>query len=474
MIKGLRKYILFAGMMLVISLAVMAKDDWILVNSRQEKDVVAVPARIASLDSLRYNAVDADTINEIEMFFKDGSRTTVDVGKFVSMGIFPDVTDLYIDTDPYVDTISSKEVYLEGNFRFTPHDGSDTIVHQVSIRGRGNSSWEWHAKKSYRLKFDKKQSVPGLNKAKSFVLIANYIDNTLLKNVVAYKTAELLQLPYSNPSIPVNFIFNGKNWGSYIMTNKVGINSGSVDINEKRGVLWELDTYFDEDFRFHSTAYQLPCMIKDPDFTEITDGSEEEIERVWEFWKADLDSALNLVKEGRWTDVFDRDQFVKYILVNHVMGNSELAYPKSFYMYKEDAGEKYKMGPVWDFDYALGYTWKAGHPLLWQNEDTPGYGFFKDIFGSEEFMAAFETEFEKFKIDILPQLLEFIDCKAEEIRVSAAKDAEIWPAKHETDWEELDEINLNNFDDHILKLKRFITDRVEYISNSPNYLLYEE
>lgn len=132
------------------------------------------------------------------------------------------------------------------------------------------------------------------------------------------------------------------------------------------------------------------------------------------------------------------------------------------------------MGPVWDFDYALGYTWKASHPLLWQNEDTPGYSFFKDIFGSEEFMVAFETEFEKFKIDILPQLLDFIDWKAEEIRVSAAKDAEIWPAKHETDWEELDEINLNNFDDHILKLKRFITDRVEYISTSPNYLLYEE
>jgi hypothetical protein len=44
------------------------------------------------------------------------------------------------------------------------------------IRGRGNSSWEWYPKKPYRIKLDTKHKILGLDKAKSWVLLANYRD----------------------------------------------------------------------------------------------------------------------------------------------------------------------------------------------------------------------------------------------------------------------------------------------------------
>lgn len=79
----------------------------------------------------------------------------------------------------------------------------------TQIRGRGNSTWEM-PKKPYRLKLDKKSVILGLGEERDWILLANYIDPTLMLNAVAFKIGQLLELPFTNHAIPVDLYLNGE------------------------------------------------------------------------------------------------------------------------------------------------------------------------------------------------------------------------------------------------------------------------
>lgn len=394
---------------------------------------------------------------------------SLDMDSIESMVMGVNIPTLYIDTDPYVDEITSKEEYLKATLRYIPYgDGTDTLVSTVSIRGRGNSSW-FFPKKPYRLKFDKKQSLAGLNKAKSFVLLSNYIDNTLMKNAVAMKVAELLEMPYTNRIVPVNLVFNGEYRGNYMLTNKVGINSGSVDIDEDEGILWELDTNFDEEFKFRSPTFNQPCMVKDPDFHELYDDPED-VERIWQYWQDDLEAAFQEVEKGNWRDVFDEEQFIKYFIVQSVVQNTETEFPKSFYIYKETKDGKYKLGPVWDFDWAMGYSQDILRGVIYR--DCGSFPFLGTIFQEQKFQQDYIRCFKEFCNDHLDEVLEFIDDYAALIRDSAMQDAIRWPAEHHDTKYEKAERNASRFDENVEWLKDWVLERIDVVINRWNYSLW--
>ena len=68
--------------------------------------------------------------------------------------------------------------------------GNSLADASLTIKGRGNSSWFNAPKKSYTIKFEKKQKFLGFASNKSFALIANYFDKTLLRNITAYSLAK--------------------------------------------------------------------------------------------------------------------------------------------------------------------------------------------------------------------------------------------------------------------------------------------
>lgn len=430
----------------------------------------------AEIDSIYYTRhPDADSGEDrlqINISASGSGLFSLPVDSIEDIVLGSNIPTLYIDTDPYVKEIPDKETYLQASLRYIPYgDGTDTLVNAVQIKGRGNTSWAYR-KKPYRLKFDKKQALAGLNKAKSFVLVSNYIDNTLMKNTIAYKIAEMLELPFSPSPVPVNLVFNGMQRGSYILMNKVGINAGSVDIDEKEGILWELDTYYDEEFRFTSSVFSLPCMVKDPDFHEIAGDDPDLVEEIWQGWQEDLEEALRAVNRGEWEEAFDADQMVKYVLVNSLMQNRELKFPKSMYIYKEKKGEKYKAGPVWDFDWGLNYATDEYVQLVASySKPDSGRAFFLKIFKTASFMEKMAAEIENFCDNHLEMLMEFIDSYADTIADSAMLDAMLWPQEHQSS-QEIAERNTARFRENVEYLKEFILGRIDYILNDTNYGLY--
>lgn len=343
----------------------------------------------------------------------------------INLPDYPDAEQVWSKND-YVDAT----LYIRGNGM--TDDATDL---SLSIKGRGNSTWGF-AKKPMRLKFDKKTSICGFEKAKSYILLANYIDPSLMHNAISYWLAHRLGVPYSNHTMPCNVWFNEKYVGSFLLTEKVGINSGSInDIAGEEGILLELSVEYDEKYKFKTAHYSLPVMVKDPDFDELFSANPSITpEERLELWEQDFNRAV----ANADFDEFDLESFVDYQLVTSFANNSEVGWPKSVFLHKANlnADTKYVFGPIWDHDatYDMRLPEEDGYKRRLPTADTWQNSLFARLIKRPEFQVAYEHRFEYFESEILPELLEFADDYARIIESSARLDGIRWPQENNLVW----------------------------------------
>ena len=255
--------------------------------------------------------------------------------------------------------ISSKEDYIDAQIIVDGNGVFPSMTGQVTVKGRGNTSWspDPKAKNPYQLKFKNKVKLLGMTNGKSWVLLANKLPGSMLTNAYGMKIASLIGTPYPNNIIPVDLYVNGTYKGSYNITEKVGFSNNSVDLdNEQVAALLELDDYFDkeEGQKFESPAFGIPVNVKEPDFG--VDDTELSLNQI-KFRFNRFAKAVSLA-EGI-TDHVDVDYLARYLLTCDLIFNKELFHPKSVYCYNEnipDLDSKFIFGPIWDIDWGFGYT----------------------------------------------------------------------------------------------------------------------
>lgn len=301
----------------------------------------------------------------------------------------------------------------------------------LTVKGRGNSTWGCE-KKPMRLKFSKKTSLCGFTKAKSYVLLANYLDRTHIQNVLALWLGQRLGMPYTNHYQHCDVFINNKYVGLYLLTEKIGINSASVDIDEEQGMLFEISAEYDEDYKFRSARYDLPVMVKDPDLKEMaeTDPEGRTPEELLEIWKTDFEKAEEETYRGRGEEYFDMESFARYILVINVCGNSEMSSPKSLYIHKTSLGDtsKYIFGPIWDFDSSFNSeVIRSGKPTIQSPQTIYGeHAFIRKLKKHTSFAEYYKLAFTDFYENIYPSMLEFLDEYSPLIEPSAELDGRRW------------------------------------------------
>lgn len=409
-----------------------------------------------------------------------------------------------ITTDIPVYEIPDKVTYLDGTLKFEGMGIWDDFEVPVKIRGRGNSTWGY-PKKPYRIKFNEKTKLGGLKKAKNYALLANYIDPSTMRNVVGFKVSEVIGMDYPNHVMPVNVWLNDSYKGTYMATEKVGFNNGSIDIpasQEAKSALFELDTYFaaDDEIAFVSDPFSyddqyeiyrsseggyvppsLPVRIKDPDAPEDDIERDEWIQK----WTDDFNEFMAVIERGNEKEIFeacDVESLVRFMIVFDICCNQELNHPKSTYLYKTEGG-KYTFGPTWDFDWALGYQpsyenyeWGDGeskpsyqNPLLGFSGhadmyDTDGCGgvFFYLLCNTTMFQNKFKEVWNDFYKNKQAQFWEEFDAYAELVRPSVNKDgAEMWK-------------NYRNFDNNLENLRTWVKGRIEFINSDPQHGLWSQ
>ncbi|MGC4028556.1 MAG: CotH kinase family protein [Steroidobacteraceae bacterium] len=400
---------------------------------------------IDGLDALRaeFAASGQVTVNGITQvsgttennFYRDVSYT-VATGKFVQRTYTvriksPQTTGLpvmRIDTQGGAE-INSKENYLQTNVTVVdPADPTHSFAHgdyKDQVRGRGNSTWDY-PKKPYRLKFDKKTSMFGLEAAKSWVLLANYQDPTLLLNSIALEMGLRFGLPFPHHSFPVELFVNGRYVGNYLLTEQNQTGKGRVDIDENDGFLVELDQWYDEEPKFRSMYYSLPIMIKTPE--DLPDPSG------YDFVKNainDLEFAMNdssLFPGGGYRDLINMGTFVDFIMINEMVGNDEIGWPKSSYMYKDsDAnGGKISMGPLWDFDWAFGYSCYGFQYFAAADQLIGKHNFFLRFFEDPLFVAQYKARWEQMRGQV-QGMESYIRDMAAKLQRSQEENFRVWP-----------------------------------------------
>ena len=355
--------------------------------------------------------------------------------------------------------VSSKDYYLNAQITIQGNGVWPDFQDSVQIKGRGNSSWSSYpyAKNPYRLKFDESVKPFGLKKGKNWNLIAQAQTGSMMTNAMAMKMARMVGAAGANDVIPVDLYMNGMYRGSYIFTQKTGLANNSIDLDdESAAVFLELDSYFDEVYRFKSDSYRLPVNIKEPDF------SEGETLLSYEQTMADFNAFETALYEGTNFERFvDIDKLVRFMLVNELALNTELNHPKSVFLHKEslnDMGSRYTFGPVWDFDWGYGYesvrsycTWGAESELFSYITSGVGNRFFSHLWKSSDWVKYRYYElWTEFMEQHLQELIDYVDDYYAYAAPSFRNNASIWS-------------DGNNYATVAENMKEWLTMRAHYI-----------
>lgn len=354
--------------------------------------------------------------------------------------------------------ITDKENYITANIKVIDIENDENnLEKETGIRGRGNSTWGY-PKKPYRLKFDKKTSLFGLGKAKSWVLLANYQDPTLIMNSVAFELGHRFGLQYTNHVNHVELFLNGTYQGSYMLTEQVQINEFRVNIDEDTGLLLELDTYYEE-YQFKTDRINLTVTVKNPETTEGV----AEAKRVMKDLEDALFDSRKDFPNNNYKDMIDINSLINFLLVNEITRNSELQHPKSMFMYKEVDG-KIQMGPLWDFDWGFGYRGSGfnyfantTNMLLKPNYtgNLTGYKFFCRFFDDPEFRKAYKARWNELYTSKIANIDTYIDDMAALLQKSQTENFEIWK-------------NNLDYNNQISSMKDWIKTRIESLNTAIN------
>lgn len=378
--------------------------------------------------------------------------------------------------------ITSKEDYLPATLYINGAGSfADLEPSACEVRGRGNTTWEW-PKKPYLIKLDKKASLLGMPKHKRWVLLANFCDRTLMRNLVSMKVSSMTRLDWTPRCESVELVLNGKHMGNYLLIEQVRVDKDRVPITEMTpednegealtgGYLLESDFHFNNEVQWtdpHGRGFwadfntSIPFGVKYPDPDDLTP---QQLDYIKKYVYAAADAVYGADSrdpEKGYAAYLDVDSFVDYWLVFEVMGNHELGNPGSVFFHK-DRGGKLKAGPCWDFDWGiLSYKSSPQARTSLINRDAIWYSaLFKDPAFHEKVRARFQ--------ELLPQLRTipaYIDELQMKLQASAGLNFKMWNPAQDASMNGGQIVNGDEnipFDDAVARLKATYEERLAVI-----------
>ncbi|WP_297069741.1 CotH kinase family protein [uncultured Duncaniella sp.] len=248
-------------------------------------------------------------------------------------------------------------------------NGKYTMAAQTcGMRLRGNSTQNF-PKKPFAIKLTKKQAIGDMPKHKRWVLLANWIDNSMLRNHTAFAIAHATEsasksgaigqgMPWNVHGTNVELVIDGRHVGNYYLCEQIKIDANRLNIKDAYedvladtgtadfnncGYLIECDDNYDENCKFVTSKRGIPVMLKDDVSSDILAQIQTKINRI----------ESNIVN-GNYSDAYqelDINSIIDQWIVFELTLNDEYKHPKSVYLYMDGGNSKLCGGPVWDFDY---------------------------------------------------------------------------------------------------------------------------
>lgn len=358
---------------------------------------------------------------------------------------------IYINT-PDSRGITSNKNWMDGatiDIVGGPNEDYDLDTQTIRIKGRGNSSWTSSTKGSYTIKFDSKQDIFGIGKDKTWALIGNFGDKSLLRNWFA---AALDQKVFDDGTEwnvtqkHVELVINGDYRGDFTLATTIRLGDNRIDVADiskeikkdrnKDGIIDYFDAGFvvevnelqDEKYNFSTSIAHVPFSLSDPDLDDDSGANEA----IYQHIKSVVQNAENVLysknfadKDSGYASVLDVDSFVDYYLLKELSKDQDGCFNRSLYMYFEPKDGKLHIASSWDFDLAFGNT---------QNEDAnnpEGFrcdrGWYARLFEDPDFAEKVAARWAEIRPTLMQVLKTEIPRQADSISASAKMNFAKWP-----------------------------------------------
>ena len=247
-------------------------------------------------------------------------------------------------------------------------DGSvDMATTNCGVRLRGNSTQKL-PKKPFAIKLTAKRPILGMPTHKRWCLLANWLDRSMIRNLVGFAAAKATTEAWKAESIDEGMVWNpsgksvelvidGRHVGNYLLCEQIKIGSKRLNINdcyedlvadglsssfEDCGYLVEFDVMQDENYK-GVTSRGITWQLKDD---VLPDSYASQI-------GAKIQAIEDAIKKGdfaAYSKLIDIPSFIDQWFVVELAMNREYTEPRSLYSYYNGGTDKLHAGPVWDFD----------------------------------------------------------------------------------------------------------------------------
>lgn len=381
---------------------------------------------------------------------------------------------VFLTTDD-PDSITKEEyapctVQIDAGMTDGQYESTDVI--NAEIRGRGHSTWEW-PKKPYKIKLEEKTSLLGMTEAKRWVLLANYADESLLRNTIALEVTRTFDsFRFVPHAIPVDVYINGIYQGVYTLGEQLEVKSSRLPLddglaNTETGYLLEIggaDPNVDKkgwDYFDLPSGCGVNIKIKSPDTEQDPNAEYNWTQEHYDFiynYMCRADKAITTLTD--YDKYINVDSFIDWFLVHEFTYNLDSCFHRSCYITKPKLA-RLEMGPVWDFDLAFGNMYKDNPNYDdWATigcDDSDSYigiTWYNYLMTDEDFRAKVRARWDEVKDNMLSTALDTQDYYKPLITPSANKNFEVWDTLGIT----------NGFQPAAMKEETTYTNQLQYLT----------
>ena len=397
-------------------------------------------------------------------------------GMIVGQEQLTNLPTVYINTENNT-SISSKEDYVDASVIVKSADLSEELTKTAKIRGRGNSTWGM-PKKPYRLKFDEKTQFLNLNaEEKDWVLLANYADKTLIRNAVAFKISELVNLEFTPAARFVDVVLNGTKLGSYMVTDQIEVGKRRVPIEKQSpestelpeisgGYLLEIDGFADGEPVWFQTKKGLKITVKYPKDDEINPEQLDYITNFTQKFEDRLFSENFTDPTTGYRAFVDTASLINWYIACELTGNSDSFW--STYIYKYKNIDKFYFGPLWDYDIAFNNDNRQGDAIekLMRDHAYDPRAWIKRIWEDAWFKKAVYSRWMELinEKDIQTTLIDYINDLVTLIDSSQKQNFQIWNIIRER--VHLEQFIFSSYKGGVDYLISYLNNRIDFLTKS--------
>lgn len=372
--------------------------------------------------------------------------------------------------------ITSKTEYVYASLVYVDEEDNVLEWDSIQIRGRGNSTWNMN-KKPYRIKFLNKFRLLGKDRAnaKSWTLLANAADKTLIRNAVTSAMGEFTALPFNPAYKFVDLVMNGSYLGNYQISDQIDIRRKRVDIVEQDvplpddadisgGYLLEVDGFKDGNC-FTTSIYSVPIRIHSPDEDEIVQKQNLYIRDYISMFERKLADDKFADKQDGYRSMIDSTTLIDWYICTEVSANIDGFY--STYFYKDQNDPLLYWGPLWDYDIAYDNDSRKPGTV---NQLMVNYGFgatknwINRMWQDEWFQKKVYHRYkELLDRGLVEHMMATIDSLTTLMEQSRTLNYQKWGINTKVYNEN---VLYSTYDEYVRDLKNFITNHTQYLLNA--------